>query len=103
MLWLLLLPFQLLLAVVLGLIALPVVILLLPVALLIWIPVVLLKLTFRLVAAVLFLPILAVLAVGGVLVAGAAAVALFVPFVLCAVVVTMLWALLRPARRATSF
>ena len=57
MLWLVLLPFRLLFAIVFGIVALPFVILLLPFALLLWLPIVLLKVTFRLVLGLLLIPL----------------------------------------------
>jgi hypothetical protein len=86
---------------VFGLLALPFVILLLPFALLLWIPFVLLKLTLRLALGVILLPLVAVLVIAGLFVAGAAALALFVPIGLCLLAGAVLWALLRPARPTT--
>jgi hypothetical protein len=98
MLWLLLLPFRLLFTVVFGLLALPFLIVLLPFALLLWIPFVLLKLTLRVALGVVLLPVMAVLMIAGLFVAGAAAAALFVPIGLCLVAAAALWGVFRPAR-----
>jgi hypothetical protein len=100
MFWLVLLPFRLLFTVVFGLLALPIMIVLLPIALVLWLPFMLLKLTLRVVALVLLVPVIALVALGGLFVAGAAAAALFVPVVVCGLAAAGLWALLRPVRPA---
>ena len=73
MLWLVLLPFRLLFAVVFGLLALPFALVLLPFALLLWLPFLLLKFTLRVAAALLLVLLLVLGGVVGLLVAGIAA------------------------------
>jgi hypothetical protein len=100
MFWLVLLPFRLLFTVIVGLVALPFAIVLLPFALVLWLPLMLLKLTLRVVVLVLLVPVIAVVALAGLFVAGAAAAALFVPVVLCGLAAAGLWGLIRPVRPA---
>ena len=72
MLWFVLLPFQLLFFIVIGIVALPLAIVLAPLALILWLPFLLVKFAFRVLAWVLLLPLLLV---GGLLVLGVTAVA----------------------------
>jgi hypothetical protein len=86
MLWLVTLPFQLLLAIVgavllvpLALVALPFALILAPLALVLWVPFLLLKWGLRLVLALLLVPLLAIGGIVAVAVFEAAAAALLVP------------------------
>lgn len=72
MLWFVLLPFQLIFFIIIGIVALPLAIVLAPLALVLWVPFLLVKLAFRVLAWVLMLPLLLV---GGVLVLGVTVVA----------------------------
>jgi hypothetical protein len=103
MLWLVLLPFRLLFAVVFGILALPFALVLLPFALLLWLPFLLLKFTLRVAAALLLVPLLVLGGVIGLLVAGIAAVAMMVPLLPIAIVLLLVWALRRPPRSGERF
>jgi hypothetical protein len=95
MLWLVLLPFRLFFTVVFGLIALPFVILLLPFALLLLIPLLVIKFAFRLVAAILFIPLMIIAAVGGMLLFGVAALAMALPLLPLVFLGFVVWLLMR--------
>lgn len=104
MLWLVLLPFRLLIGLVFAvlslpflLLAAPVAILLLPVVLLLWVPYLLLKIGVRVVAALLLLPLLAVGGLAALIFAGAIAAVAF-PVLAIAAVCALIWALTLPFR-----
>lgn len=95
MLWLVLLPFRLLFAIVFGILALPFVLLLLPFALLLWIPFLLLKFTVRLALGLLLIPLMLVGGLLGIVLFGVAAVAAMVPLLPIAFVAFLLWMVMR--------
>jgi len=101
MLWLLLLPFRLLLGVVFGLLALPFVLLLLPFALLLWLPFVILRFTLKIALLAIVLPVVAIAVLGALLIAGMAVfAAVFVPLLPVALLAIGVWLLLRPTRHS---
>jgi hypothetical protein len=96
MLWLVLLPFRLLFAVVFGLVALPVALVILPFALLLWLPFLLLKVVFRVAAGLILLPLIIAGGLLGLVLGGVAIAALFIPLVPLLLLALLAWALLRP-------
>ena len=99
MIWLLLLPFRLLLGVVFGLLALPLVILLLPFALLLWLPFAILRFTLKLALGILVLPIVGIAMILGLVVGG---IALLVPLIPLLALGFVAWAVWRMTTRSTS-
>jgi len=91
MIWLLLLPFRLLFGVVFGLVALPFVLLLLPFVLLLWLPFAILKFTVKLALGIVLLPILAIIAVLGLLVGGIFVLVPLIPLLIVGFGVWAVW------------
>lgn len=96
MLWLVLLPFGLLFAVVFGILALPLALVVAPLALLFAIPILILKFLFRLAAGLIVLSVLIIGGVLAVLLFGAVLAAMLVPAVPIAFILLGAWLLLRP-------
>ena len=95
MLWLVLLPFRLLFAIVFGLLVLPFALVLLPFALLLWIPFLLVKFTVRLALGLLLIPLMLVGGVLGVVLFGVAAAVAMVPLLPLAFLAFVLWMVMR--------
>jgi len=103
MLWLVLLPFRLLFAVVFGLLVLPFALVLLPFALLLFIPVLIVKFTLRLALGLLLIPLMLVGGLLGVVLFGVAAVVAMVPLLPIAFLAFVLWLVMRRPMPASSF